>query len=78
MINSGGAQEAMARLLTSLLVVFTALLESCVGNSLREKRQGWNGALARSYLGPNSLIFSFSSGASPAHNAGGRVLPLCI
>ena len=26
--------------------------------------------------GPNSLIFSFSSGASPAHNAGGRVLPL--
>ena len=27
-------------------------------------------------LGPNSLIFSFSSGASPAHNVGGRVLPL--
>ena len=27
-------------------------------------------------LGPNSLIFSFSSGASPAHNAGGQVLPL--
>ena len=27
-------------------------------------------------LGPNSLIFSFSSGASPAHNAGGWVLPL--
>ena len=27
-------------------------------------------------LGPNSLVFSFSSGASPAHNAGGRVLPL--
>ena len=28
-----------------------------------------------SLLDPNSLIFSFSSGASPAHNAGGRVLP---
>ena len=27
-------------------------------------------------LGPNSLIFRFSSGASPAHSAGGRVLPL--
>ena len=27
-------------------------------------------------LGPNSLIFSFSSGASPAHNVGGQVLPL--
>ena len=27
-------------------------------------------------LGPNSLIFSFSPGASPAHNAGGWVLPL--
>ena len=27
-------------------------------------------------LGPNPLIFSFSSGASLAHNAGGRVLPL--
>ena len=26
--------------------------------------------------GPNSLIFSFSSGASLAHNAGGWVLPL--
>ena len=30
------------------------------------------------WLGPNSLIFSFSSGASPAHNAGGQVLQLCI
>ena len=30
----------------------------------------------RRKLGPNSLIFSFSSGASPAHNAGGRVSPL--
>ena len=28
--------------------------------------------------GPSLLIFSFSSGASPAHNAGGYVLPLCI
>ena len=27
-------------------------------------------------LGPNSLIFSFSSCASPAHNVGGRVLQL--
>ena len=27
-------------------------------------------------LGSNSLIFSFSSGASSAHNGGGRVLPL--
>ena len=26
--------------------------------------------------GPNSLIFSFSSGASPAHNVGGRVIPV--
>ena len=26
--------------------------------------------------GPNSLIFSFSSGASPAHNVGRWVLPL--
>ena len=24
------------------------------------------------------MIFSFSSGASPAHNVGGQVLPLCI
>ena len=29
-----------------------------------------------SHLGPNSLIYSFSSGTSLAHNAGGRVLPL--
>ena len=34
----------MARLLTSLLVVFSTLAESGVGNSLREKRQGLNGA----------------------------------
>ena len=27
-------------------------------------------------LGPNSLIFSFSSDASPVHNAGRWVLPL--
>ena len=27
-------------------------------------------------LSPDSLIFSFSSLASPGHNAGGRVLPL--
>ena len=33
-------------------------------------------SIAALYPGPNSLIFSFSSGASPAHNAGGRVLPL--
>jgi len=40
----------MARLLTSLLVVFTTLAETNVGNSLREKRQGWisvSQALAR-------------------------------
>ena len=40
----------MARLLTSLLVVFTTLTETSVGNSLREKRQGWisvSQALAR-------------------------------
>ena len=28
-------------------------------------------------LGPDSLIFSFSSGASPAHNAGGGVYEWC-
>ena len=28
--------------------------------------------------GMQRVIFSFSSGASPAHNAGGRVLPICI
>ena len=27
------------------------------------------------HVAPNSLIFSFSSDASPAHSAGGRVLP---
>ena len=27
---------------------------------------------------PNLLTFSFSSDASPAHNGGGQVLPLCI
>ena len=27
-------------------------------------------------LGPNSFIFSFSSGASPGHDAGGQVLLL--
>ena len=29
-------------------------------------------------LGPKSLIFSFSSGVSLPHNAGGWLLPLCI
>ena len=30
------------------------------------------------YIRPQFVDFCFSSGASPAHNAGGRVLPLCI
>ena len=30
------------------------------------------------YKGPIRWFLSFSSGASPAHNAGGQVLPLCI
>ena len=33
-------------------------------------------ALHIRYLGPNLLILSFSSGASPAHNTGRWVLPL--
>ena len=39
--------------------------------------QAWPiNAAVHGWLGPNLMIFSFSSGASPAHNAGGRVLPL--
>ena len=40
-----------------------------------ESKMAWQVSLMFN-LGPNSLIFSFSSGASPAHNAGGHVLPL--
>ena len=42
----------------------------CVNNRLNDRL---------TVLGPNSLVlYTFSSGASPAHSAGGRVLPLCI
>ena len=51
-----GSKRAMAWLLTSLLVVFTALAETGVGNSLREKRQGWSSAsLALAYTSSKAI-----------------------